>query len=480
MEEPDFQKMKPSILRPLSTPVLLVLGATGAGKSKLALELAQKFHGEIISADAMQMYKGLDIITNKVTAEERNLVKHHMIDFLDPLSKWTIIDFRNAALPIINDLRSRSVMPIICGGTNYYIESLIWKILIENESKSTEVPIPIKILKSDDFSEEKLSKSQEFSNKASEAELSDNECDTDTYSYSNLELYEKLRNIDPERANDLHSNERRKVIRSLEVYRKHKRTHSELLKEQKSETGGGILGGPLRFDKNELIVLWVQCDQSILDQRCDNRVDKMIKMGMLDELREFHKSFNENRVSIHEKTDYTNGIFQSIGFKEFHEYLTCDKSENEETKNELYMKGVEQLKLITRQYARKQIKWMRQRFLHSKRSCPPVYKLDSTRYPEYWDTDVLNPAIQIVESLLHGIRPEYSPIQCNVNYSHEDTRKMFHCGICKLDLKGKIQYEAHIKSKRHRGLVKKLKKTSQLIDIHKKNLESKYQETKVD
>ena len=94
MAERD-QEMLPNLLRPSKTPVLLVLGATGAGKSKLALELAQKFKGEIISADAMQMYKGLDIITNKVTVEERTLVKHHMIDFLSPLSKWTVVDFRN-------------------------------------------------------------------------------------------------------------------------------------------------------------------------------------------------------------------------------------------------------------------------------------------------------------------------------------------------------------------------------------------------
>ena len=90
------------MLRPSKPPVLLVLGATGAGKSKLALELAQKFNGEIISADAMQMYKGLDIITNKVTVEERKLVKHHMIDFLNPLSKWTVVDFRNTVRHALN------------------------------------------------------------------------------------------------------------------------------------------------------------------------------------------------------------------------------------------------------------------------------------------------------------------------------------------------------------------------------------------
>ena len=95
MAEQSQQKMKPTVLRSITTPVVVVLGATGAGKSKLALEVAQKFGGEIISADAMQMYKGLNIVTNKVTEKERRLVKHHMIDFLDPLSKWTIVDFRN-------------------------------------------------------------------------------------------------------------------------------------------------------------------------------------------------------------------------------------------------------------------------------------------------------------------------------------------------------------------------------------------------
>ena len=102
MEKSISSQINSDMLRPSKPPVLLVLGATGAGKSKLALELAQKFNGEIISADAMQMYKGLDIITNKVTVEERKLVKHHMIDFLNPLSKWTVVDFRNMVRHILN------------------------------------------------------------------------------------------------------------------------------------------------------------------------------------------------------------------------------------------------------------------------------------------------------------------------------------------------------------------------------------------
>ena len=80
-------------------PIVVVLGATGAGKSKLAIEIAQKFNGEVVSADAVQMYKGLDIVTNKVTEEERAMVKHHCIDFLDPLSAWTVVQFPEHGAP---------------------------------------------------------------------------------------------------------------------------------------------------------------------------------------------------------------------------------------------------------------------------------------------------------------------------------------------------------------------------------------------
>ncbi len=79
------------------------------------------------------MYKGLDIVTNKVSPEELSSVRHHLIDFVDPLETCTVVDFRDRALPVVEDLLSRGVMPVVCGGTNYYIESLLWKILIDQE-----------------------------------------------------------------------------------------------------------------------------------------------------------------------------------------------------------------------------------------------------------------------------------------------------------------------------------------------------------
>ena len=85
------------------TPIVVVLGTTGAGKSKLAIEIAQRFGGEVISADAVQMYKGLDIVTNKVSTEERSLVKHHCIDFLHPLTRFNVVDFRNMVRNLLSE-----------------------------------------------------------------------------------------------------------------------------------------------------------------------------------------------------------------------------------------------------------------------------------------------------------------------------------------------------------------------------------------
>uniref|UniRef100_A0ABD2WEC7 Uncharacterized protein n=1 Tax=Trichogramma kaykai TaxID=54128 RepID=A0ABD2WEC7_9HYME len=166
-------------------PVLVILGATGTGKSKLGIQLAKKFNGEIISADSMQVYKGLDITSAKVTKEEQSQAKHHMLDVVDPLNEYTVVNFRNQALPIMQNLVNKEIMPIIVGGTNYYIESLLWKILIDDPKTS----------ESDsegDFSPLKIRRIEETSNE---------------------ELHNRLKEIDPEMADRLHPNNRRKVIR---------------------------------------------------------------------------------------------------------------------------------------------------------------------------------------------------------------------------------------------------------------------------
>jgi len=415
-------------------PIIVVLGATGAGKSKLALEIAQKFGGEIISADAMQMYRGLDIVTNKVTHAERNLVKHHMIDFLDPLLKSTVIDFRNQALPLMDEMRIIGKMPVICGGTNYYIESLLWDVLVESKTDSGTVEPVNKKLKVDESNE----------------------------GLDNKELYEKLKEIDPERANELHPNERRKILRSLQVFEQEGKKHSQLLEEQRQS--GGLLGGGLRYPKEQLLIFWVQCEQEILDKRCDKRVDQMIAQGLLGEMQLFHEDYNKMRLASNDTlvADYTVGIFQSIGFKEFHDYLLLDAKEQESPLGQkLFKQGKEQMMLATRQYARRQAKWIRQRFLRNgvDRQCPPVYGVSSDQ-PSNWEESVRQPAFEIVEAYMNGTQVlEHQPLPCTTSaHSFEATRQTFNCQQCNVTLKGKIQYEAHLSSRRHKKTVGALAK----------------------
>ncbi|KAK2179670.1 hypothetical protein NP493_479g02010 [Ridgeia piscesae] len=122
----------------LTRPVLVILGATGAGKSKLAVEMSTLFNGEIISADSMQLYQGLDIVTNKPTKEELALCRHHLVNFVSPLRKnSTVIEYSRTALSIIDTLLDEDKLPVIVGGTNYYVEALLWKFLLPSRQVST-------------------------------------------------------------------------------------------------------------------------------------------------------------------------------------------------------------------------------------------------------------------------------------------------------------------------------------------------------
>jgi len=410
-------------------PVVVVLGATGAGKSKLALELARRFGGEIISADAMQMYKGLDIVTNKVTREEMAAAKHHVIDFLDPLEKCTVVDFRNKALPIIEGLLKRNVMPIICGGTNYYIESLVWKVLIDQDLSGD--------------TKRKLEDNQ--SEKGQFLDFNDTR--------SSEDLYARLKEVDPERSKELMPSQRRKIVRSLQVLSQTGRKHSDLLSEQRNQVGGGQFGGPLRYENT--LVIWVQCEQETLDDRCDKRVDKMMERGMLKELDDYHAHYNSVRGA---PADYTVGIFQSIGFKEFHRYLTMTGEEKQSDEGkEALSAGVKQMKVATRQYSRRQAKWMRGRFLSKWRATPPVYAVNSTK-AEKWIENCLNPAVRILDSVLAGDSPQQSPLPLLERPNPVSNAKTLRCDVCDKDMKGEEQYKAHLAGKRHAVAQKRLKR----------------------
>ncbi|XP_067282236.1 tRNA dimethylallyltransferase isoform X2 [Pseudorasbora parva] len=416
----------------ISPSLVVILGATGTGKSKLAIEIGKRLNGEIISADSMQVYKGLDIITNKVTAEEQAQCRHHMISFVDPLvSGYTVVDFRNKALSLIEDMHRRKKLPIIVGGTNYYIESILWNVLIDAGGSDTE--------------------SEKGGSSESKAELE---------KLGGPELHRRLKEVDPDMAAILHPHDARKIARSLQVYRDTGVPHSRLLEEQRGQDGGDCLGGPLRFQ--DPCIFWLHCKMNALDERLDKRVDQMLSLGLIDELRDFHLRFNEKMIK-ESSQDYQHGIFQSIGFKEFHEYLTASENVSKEECEKLKVKGVESLKQVTRRYARKQNKWVLNRFLkRSASNVPPVYSLDVTDVTN-WDTTVLTPALEILDCLQKGEQPSTQPIRAE-GVESRNKRSHHMCELCEKLIIGDLEWTAHQKSKNHLYQVRKRRKAEQATD----------------
>ncbi|KAJ8919812.1 hypothetical protein NQ315_006341 [Exocentrus adspersus] len=399
-------------------PLVIILGATGSGKTRLSLELAKRFSGEIIGADSIQVYKALDIISAKATPAERSVAPHHLINILEPTDAFTVVDYRNKALSCINTVLEKNKLPIVVGGTNYYIESILWKILVEDES---------------------------FHLKSAIGVLPNNE-----HELPSEVLHKKLSEVDPGMARRLHPNNKRKIMRSLEVFYQKGRQHSAILDEQHADVEGSLSDGGLRFPNS--LVLWLRCDQEVLDKRLNERVDGMIQEGLLKELTAFHKLYNSKRISDEKLPDYTKGIFQSIGLKEFHSYLMLSDEERggDEGAKKLE-EGIGLLKMATRRYARKQNKWITNRFLgRSDRQVPPVYGLDTTDV-SLWRESVSSVAEQIVESYVTNKKctHEALPVQC-VNSVPNCEDYTYTCDICERVFVGELQWRIHQKSNRHR------------------------------
>ncbi|TNM93297.1 hypothetical protein fugu_018699 [Takifugu bimaculatus] len=417
------------VLRRAMVPsVLVILGATGTGKSKLAIEIGKRFQGEIISADSMQVYRGLDIITNKVTDEERAQCPHHMMSFVDPLvTSYTVVDFRDKALSLIS-FHLRNKLPIIVGGTNYYIESLLWKVLLDTGQEAAD----------------SADGAEGAPDRKSELEKLDG-----------AQLHKRLAEVDPEMAAMLHPNDRRKMARSLQIQQETGIPHSRWLEEQRGQEGGDGLGGPLRFP--DPCIFWLHADMDVLEKRLDARVDEMLSAGLLDELRDFHTRFNQQKVQK-DGQNYQHGIFQSIGFKEFHDYLTVPECTTEQEKDSLRDKGIEALKIATKRYARKQNKWVRNRFLKRPgENVPSVYGLDVTDVSR-WAETVLNPALQILDRLSKGEEPAIAPIRVQ-GAEQRNKRSRHTCDLCDKLIIGDLEWTAHLKSKKHRYHVKKRKRS---------------------
>ncbi|KAG0204615.1 hypothetical protein BGX28_003521 [Mortierella sp. GBA30] len=351
--------------------VIAVIGTTGVGKSDLSIQLAKELDGEVINGDALQVYKGLDIITNKMPIEEREGVVHHLMDFLPMDREYSVLDFKADAMDLIKKIHDRNHMPVVVGGTHYYIQSLLWRDTLLDTKKNVGTISEAQMQEQNDENEKFLRDS-----------------DTPT-------LYKKLQEVDPIMANKWHENDRRKITRSLQVFFETGECQSDLIKKQHALSENERLRMPS-------CIFWVYSAPDVLNARLDARVDKMIKGGLFDEIQGMRKSVGPN-------TDYERGIWQAIGYKEFDPYFTAleeaimnsqptDTQELETLKAEC----TETMKTRTRQYAKRQVLWIRNKLLPLCREKDvKIFLLDATSL-ETWKENVSNTAVKIAKDFFAG------------------------------------------------------------------------------
>jgi tRNA dimethylallyltransferase len=271
--------------------IVVICGPTASGKTALGIQVAQQANGEIISSDSMQIYKDMDIGTAKPTEEERAQAVHHLVDFVSPDERYSVADFKKDATEKIEDILSRGKLPIIVGGTGLYVNSLIYN--IEYKEEITDI---------------------EYRNELEKVDLET--------------LYKQAMEIDPEAAERVSQNDRKRITRILEIYHTTGKTKTQMEAESRQE---------VKYDY-KIFVLTPERDK--LYERINLRVDLMIQAGLVDEVRELLKKYKEFPTAM-----------QGLGYKEVKEYLDGEITEEE---------MIEKIKQESRHYAKRQLTWFRQ------------------------------------------------------------------------------------------------------------------------
>ncbi|WP_405376520.1 tRNA (adenosine(37)-N6)-dimethylallyltransferase MiaA [Pseudobutyrivibrio sp.] len=276
--------------------LVILTGPTAVGKTALSINLAKAINGEIISADSMQVYKKMDIGTAKVTPEEMDGVKHYLIDAIEPTEDFHVVRFQKMVLEAMDEIYSKGKIPIICGGTGFYIQAILYDI------QFTEQEIDESYRKSlEDYA-------NEFGNEA---------------------LHSRLNEVDPESASTIPAANRKRVIRAIEYFHQTGEKFSVHNEREKQRTS------PYNF-----AYFVLNDDRGLLYNRIDKRVDIMMKAGLLDEVKML--------LTMGCKPGMTS--MDGIGYKEIISYLDGNISLED---------AVELIKKNSRNYAKRQLTWFR-------------------------------------------------------------------------------------------------------------------------
>ena len=238
--------------------VIVLVGQTAVGKTSMSIKLAKHFNGEIINGDAMQVYKGLDIVTDKIKKEQMQGIPHHLFDIKELNEDYSVEEYQHNIRKVISEVTQKGKLPIIVGGTGLYVKASLYDY---------------------NFSKE------EISNKEVEKQYEDK---------SNDELYDMLLKLDPKSCEKIHKNNRRRVLRALAIYNATGKTKSEVIDEQKHE---------LLYDA---IIIALDLDKETINLKIDKRIEEMFDEGLIEEVK------NNKTTSTASK---------AIGYKEVTSYL---------------------------------------------------------------------------------------------------------------------------------------------------------------
>ena len=276
--------------------VVVIVGPTASGKTALSIELAKKLDGEIISSDSMQIYKDMDIGTAKVTKEEAQGIKHYLVDFVSPDQRYTVSDFKKDAETAIKEILEKGKVPIVVGGTGLYVNSLIYGIEYQD-------------MKIDENYRNMLME------RAEDPQVLE-------------KLWEEANRIDPEAMTKISRNDKKRIIRVLEIYKAtgKTKTEQEILSRQKGT----------EYDYK---VFGISMDREKLYERINLRVDLMIQAGLEDEVKNLLNKYSEFPTAM-----------QGLGYKEVKEYF-----DGIITREEM----IDKIKQESRRYAKRQLTWFR-------------------------------------------------------------------------------------------------------------------------
>lgn len=272
----------------------MLIGPTAVGKTKLSVDLALKLNGEIISGDSMQIYRGMDIGTAKIQQEEMKGIPHYLVDIKNPDEDYSVAEFQQSARQLIDSIDLHEKVPMIVGGTGLYIQSVLY------DYQFSEAPTDPLI----------------------RAKLED-----DLLTLGAEAMHKRLQGVDPKSAETIHPNNKRRVIRAIEIYQITGKTMTDYLQNQKRE---------LLYD---VVLIGLTMDREPLYDRIDLRVDQMVEQGLIKEVKTLYKKGIRNTQSI-----------QAIGYKEIYEYIEGNTTLDD---------AIIQLKQNSRRYAKRQLTWFR-------------------------------------------------------------------------------------------------------------------------